>query len=936
MKKFIMTLAAVLAGALALSAQNPQLQQLPLDEAVRKGVLDNGMTSYIRHNNQPEGRAEFYLATHVGAIQEAPDQDGLAHFLEHMCFNGTKNFPGKGILDWLQSIGASFGGNVNASTGVEQTIYMLNNIPLVRETVIDTCILIMHDYSHIVTNDPAEIDKERGVILEEKRTRNTAQWRMREAAGKYLYGDTKYATTSVIGTEEHLKTFKPESLVAFYQTWCRPDLQALIVVGDVDVDYTEQRIKAIFADIPAPVDPKPKDIIPIPENTEPLIGILTDPEATNTSINVIWKSEPMPKEMNNTVPGVMTGMVKSIVSNIMRERLDDIAADPKAPFLGGYFFITDLCETLEAVYGGATAREGDGINAFKGYYTECLRLQKYGFSDDEVERAKTELLSQYEKAANEADTRKSPELVYGLIYNFFENQPVLDPKLEYQLAQQILPMLNATMINQIAQQVITDDNMVILYQAPAKAGLQHPTEADFRKAIEEVKASDIKQADGEALPTSFLDPATLKGGKVKKSKAGLYGSTVWTLNNGVKVILYPSDFEKDNISIDAYKLGGSSIIAEKDLPSFDDNVIGVFQQNSGISSFSGTQVGKMLAGKQVSAGPYISTYRHGVTASSTVKDIETAFQLLYLNFTDPRFDQKEYDKGMEMLKSVIPNYINQPNFKFSQRAVETLYGKDNKRHALISEQTLKDANLKTLERVYRKQLFKDAGGLTVIITGDFTPDGIKPLVEKYIGSLKKGKAGKWVDNNDQILPGKRSIDFKVPMEAAKVTVAQVYSAPMGYNFKNDAALDAASYILDMRYVTSLREEEGGTYGAHSSVSLSIIPKAFATLQVVFDTNPESADKLRALAVDGLKAFAKDGPTPEEFDMAVKNLLKNIPEQRVTNRYWAGVLRQNNDYGFDADVEREKAIRELKPADVQQVLNNLLGSGNFAEIIMRAE
>ncbi|MBR1872780.1 MAG: insulinase family protein [Bacteroidales bacterium] len=936
MRKTFLTIAAVLCSAFALVAQDPASQQLPLDPAVRKGVLDNGMTYYIRHNALPEGRAEFYLATNVGAIQEAPDQDGLAHFLEHMCFNGTKNFPDKGILDYLQSIGASFGGNVNASTGVEQTVYMLNNIPLLRPSVIDTCILIMHDYSHFVTNDPVEIDKERGVILEEKRTRNSASWRMREKSGEYIYGDSKYATTTVIGTEEHLKTFKPESLVAFYETWCRPDLQALIVVGDVDADYTENKIKEIFSDIPAPVDPRPKDVIKVPDNAEPIVGIVTDPEATGTSVNVIWKSEPMPEIMNNTISGVMVEMIKNLISSIMRERLDDIAAAPNAPFLNGFFYITDLCETVEAIYGGVSSKEGDAVNAFKAYYTECEKLRRFGFNDDEVERAKTEMLSQYERAVNEADTRKSPELVYELINNFFDNSPVLGPEMEYELAKQILPMVNAQILSQVAAQTITEDNLVVVYQAPEKAGLSHPSKEDFLKAIEEVRASDIKANEGEAIPEAFLNPAALKGAPVKKTQEGIHGSTVWTLKNGVKVILYPSDFEKDRIVINAYKPGGTSIIAEKDLPSFDSNIIALFQENSGVSSFSGTVKSKMLAGKQANASAYFYDYRHGIRAWSTVKDLETAFQILYLQYVDPRFDQSEYDKGIATLEAVIPNFVNQPNYKFSQRALETLYGKNNPRHAMIDESTLKNASLQTIERVYRKQLFKDAGGLTVIITGDFTPEGIKPLVEKYIGSLPKGKAGKWVDNNAEILPGRRTVDFKVPMEAAKVTVAHVYSAPMNYSFANEVALDAASYILDMRYVTSLREEEGGTYGAHSSADLSIIPQQIATLQISFDTNPESADKLRELAVAGLKELAEQGPTPEEFDMAVKNMLKNLPENRITNNYWGAVLRQKNDYGFDADVEKEKAINNLKISDVKDVLTTLLGSGNFCEIVMRAE
>ena len=325
MKAKFFLIAAVLFGTAAL-ANGQQMPTLPNDPAARVGKLENGMTYYIRHNDKPAGRAEFYLATNVGALQEEPDQDGLAHFLEHMCFNGTKNFPGKGILNWLESIGASFGGNVNASTGVEQTIYLLNNIPLVRPTVIDTCLLIMHDYSHFVTCDPVEIDKEREVILEEKRSRNTASWRMREQSSPYIYGDTKYATTTIIGSEENLKTFKPESLTNFYHTWYRPDMQALVVVGDFDVDEVEAKIKSTFADIPAVENPRQKEVIRIPDNEEPIIGVLTDKENNQTSITVYWKSEPMPEEMNNTAIGMLTNIVKNLVSNIMNERFSDLSA----------------------------------------------------------------------------------------------------------------------------------------------------------------------------------------------------------------------------------------------------------------------------------------------------------------------------------------------------------------------------------------------------------------------------------------------------------------------------------------------------------------------------------------------------------------------------------------------------------------------------------
>ena len=401
----------------ALFAQG--MQTLPNDPAVRVGKLDNGLTYYILHNEIPAQRAEFYLATNVGAIQETPDQDGLAHFLEHMCFNGTKNFPGKGILNYLQSIGASFGGNVNASTGVEQTIYMLNNIPLVNQSVVDSCILIMHDYSHFVNCDPEEIDAERGVIVEERRSRRNAQWRLHERSLPYYYGDSKYATCTLIGSQENLLNFKPESLTNFYHTWYRPDLQAMIVIGDIDVDYTEAKIRETFADIPAAENPKPKDVIRVPDNDEPVIGILTDPEATSTSLEVFWKGEPMPDELNNTVPGQIYSYVKNIIAIVMNERLGDISARSDAPFLNASFMVGSLCNTVEASYGSISASNGASLDALRAFLIEIRKMSRFGFTQDEVSRAKEEIRSIYENAVKNAPSRKNSDFVNLFVNNFF-------------------------------------------------------------------------------------------------------------------------------------------------------------------------------------------------------------------------------------------------------------------------------------------------------------------------------------------------------------------------------------------------------------------------------------------------------------------------------------------------------------------------------------
>ena len=514
-RKFVITAAALFSTAALVFGQ--QLPALPNDPETKVGKLDNGMTYYIRHNDKPANRAEFYLATHVGALQETPDQDGLAHFLEHMCFNGTKNFPEKGILNWLESIGASFGGNVNAMTGVEQTIYLLNNIPLVRETVVDTCLLIMHDYSHFVTCDPVEIDKERGVILEEKRSRNNASWRTREKSSHYLYGDTKYATTTIIGSEENLKTFKPESLTNFYHTWYRPDMQALIVVGDVNVNEVEAKIKSIFADIPAAENPKQKDVIKIPDNDTPIVGVITDPETSNISYSIYWKSEPTPRELKNTQIAVLEDILKDVISNVMNERLNDIAAASDAPFLSAGFGVGSICETSEVVMATVNCKEDKRSEAFEALLTEVERMRRYGLRDDEIQRAKQNVLTRYETAAKGAESRKNSEFVYPMVYNFFNNTPFMDPELEYQLASQIMQMLAPQVINQVVAELAGDKNMVVLYVAPEREGLTHPSEQEILSSISKVYSSDIARAEGEEVPEQFVNPSSIKKGKIKKT-----------------------------------------------------------------------------------------------------------------------------------------------------------------------------------------------------------------------------------------------------------------------------------------------------------------------------------------------------------------------------------------------------------------------------------
>ena len=925
MKRLFIFIAAIFVAAMAFG-QTP----LPNDPAVRTGKLENGMTYYIRHNAQPAQRAEFYLATDVGAFQEDDDQDGLAHFLEHMCFNGTKNFPGKSLLEWLQSIGAEFGRNINASTGFEQTQYMLNNIPVIRESIIDSCLLVLHDYSHFVTNDPAEIDAERGVILEEKRTRNDASWRLFEKSLPYYYGDTPYSRRTLIGGEEQLKTFKYESLIRFYETWCRPDLQAVIVVGDIDVDQVENKIKTIFADIPAAENPQPKVLHKIPDNVEPIVGILTDPELTSSSIEIMWKSEAMPKELMNTDIAFMTDLIKSYIRLIMRERFTDITSLPDAPFLGGSFYVSNLCSTCDVTTGTVSFKEGDAVNAFTAFMTELEKMKRFGFTDGEVQRAKDNIISGYERSVEAASTRKNSEFVYPLLYNFYDNEAYMEPEMELQLAQMVCAQLNATILSQLAAQLLTDENIVILYNGPEKAGLVNPTEEELKSVLAAVKNAEIEANAEDTVNEPFIS-GNLKGSKVKKEGETIYGATEWTLKNGVKVVILPTQYKKDQVMFNLSKDGGMSLVAIEDRASFEDNIWSVFMSNAGLSKFSGTQIPKMLAGKTLSVSPYIGGTKHGVSGSSTPKDFETALQIAYLYFADPRFDEKEYEAGIQQIKAVLPNIANNPQFIFQNEMSKILYGNDP-RVIELNDETLAKANLATIERVYRS-LFNDAAGATLRIVGNVNPDEIKPLVEKYIGSIAKGKKATQVnkENLAKLVKGKVDETVKIAMATPKSTVLQVYTAYMPVDTKTEVALEVANYVLDMIYTKTIREDEGGTYGVGTAMSGQREPEERVVIQVSFDTNPEQAPKLRQLAIKGLKELAENGPELDKFNMAIENFKKNIPETRLNNSYWMSNISEYLEHGYDYDAEYEAAVNSVTPEDVKAVLQAVLAQNNFIEI-----
>ena len=928
-KTLVLSLCSLLFVGMAWAQPvNPQ-SVLQNDPTVRVGKLDNGLTYYIKYNGKQEKRAEFYLFTDVGAIQETPEQDGLAHFLEHMCFNGTKNFPGKGILNYMESIGARFGENINAGTGVEQTSYMLNNIPVIREGIIDSSLLVLHDYAHFVTNDPVEIDKERPVIMEELRGGMNASRRMMEAMFKVVYKDSKYANCNVIGTLDGLASFPYHALTDFYQTWYRPDLQAVIVVGDIDVDAVEGKIKSIFADIPKPTTPNPKVVFPVPDNKEPLISIVTDPEASSTSVGILYKSPSALKEYNNLGMTYLTDMVKSLASRMLNLRYNEISRQENAPFLSAGGGFDQMCDPVEVFNLNAGSKDGAGLIAFEAMLKELERVDQFGFTDSELERAKTSMLRSMERRVEMAADRRNAEFVQGYIQNFSGNHPYMTPEYELEVAKGYMPFVSVAAINQFVKESIKEENVIITYSAPQRDGLTIPTEKDFLAIMAAVKRSKLAPYEDNVSTEPLVNVEALKGGKVVKEVAGMYDSKVWTLENGVTVIIKPTELRKDEVMMSAYKAGGSSTVATADLPSIDGSVFGLYANSSGVSTFPAVELTKKLTGKIASVSPNISLYEQGFSGSSSSKDIETMLQLLYLRITAPRFEASEFAPVMAQLQAYVPNLKKQPAYTFQKTLMETFY-ENNPRRQIISESYLEKVDLKRTERVYRT-LLGAVDGMTFVFVGDFQADALKSLVEKYIGSLPvKGETPSWKDEGIYMVKGKKELTVTTEMEVPKTSVQQYYHGEIPYTLENVYTGMALKQILDLVYTERIREDEGGTYGVSTQLSLSIRPIEGFTLLVAFDTDVEKAAKLKDLARSSFVELSENGPTDEQMQKTIGNMLKRFEEQQILNNYWFSCLINYYKYNIDNYSRYEEMVKKISKDDIRALAAKILQEGNFID------
>ena len=933
-----MLAAAVFAAGSAMAQFDPT-QPIPADKEVRTGRLDNGLTYYIRHNEKPKGQADFYILHNVGAIQEEDDQQGLAHFLEHMAFNGTKNLPGKQLIEYLETVGVKFGYNLNAGTSWDQTVYNISDVPTSRQGIIDSAMLILHDWSHFIALRPEEIDSERGVIMEELRTRDGASWRSTMKLLQALGKGTRYEHRNLIGYLDGLKSFEHDALERFYKKWYRPDYQAIVIVGDLDAEATEARLKSLMADIPAPAaDAAQKEVIVVPDNEEPIVSIYTDPEMQGSRVQLFIKRPAMPTQMNDKVAWEVVNVIESFLTTMENARLQEIAMQPDAPFLGagmGSGDVIGIIPTLNATAFTAMTQDGKLAEGFEALYTEMEKIRRHGFTQSEFERAQENLMRQVERTYANRNDRTNEQFVNIYLENYRKNEPMPDAETEWKLDSMLIKMLNVETVNAFAKETIQPTNQVIVITAPEKEGIANPTEEEILAIREKVTASEIEAYEDDVVKEPLIPEGTqLKGSPVKKTVENKeYGATVWTLANGTQIVVKPTKFKADEVRMNAQSKGGLSILPDAEY--YMGEMMPAVSSMSGVGKFSATELRKQLSGKSATVQPSVGEYASAVNASCSPKDIETMLQLVYLNFTQPRFDRNDYDNLMKMLRTQLENAKSNPDFQMQEKVIDVLYG-HNPRRQVISTELLDEFSFEALPAIYKK-LYPDGNSFRFTFVGNIDPETLKPLVEKYIGSIPASKKPMtFADDKAYPVKGEVTEDFSTPMQQPKVSVNYTFTGDMDYSLENKAALSFLTQALNSRYLVSIREEKGGTYGVQVYGSTDWIPRETYTMTIAFDTNAEMADELCEIILKELRTIAEEGPLTEDIEKHREFMLKNWKNSLDENGPWMQYLQAKYGSGLDYLAGQEQAIRSLTNADVQALAKKILDDGNMVKVVMRPE
>ncbi|MBO4768967.1 MAG: insulinase family protein [Bacteroidales bacterium] len=931
MKRFIAFFAAVLFAVMAFAQQMPPI---PIDPAVRIGKLDNGLTYYIRHNEEPKGQANFYIAQKVGSILEEEEQRGLAHFLEHMCFNGTQHFSGNGVIKYCESIGVKFGADLNAYTSIDETVYNIDNVPVAKvPSAIDSCLWILHDWADGLLLTDEDIDSERGVIHEEWRSRSGAQIRMLEKILPEIYPGNRYGERLPIGLMSVVDNFPYKVLRDYYEKWYRPDQQGIVVVGDVDVDQIEAKIKDIFGTIATPVNPAERFYVQIEDNTEPIVSMAKDKEQPYAISMVFCKHDAYPDAMKGDLNYLIYSTALYAIQSMIADRIEEIMQNPNPPFIQAQIGDDNylIAKTKKAFQGTVVSSEADILTPMKTAYREMLRAVRGGFTESEYERFKTNFMADLENQYNKRSKTKSAAYCREYVRHFIDNEPIPGIENEYAMAQQLLPAIPVAAINQIATTLMAPDmgNIVVVCMLPDKEGVNYPTEKEVVEALREVAAEDIKPYEEKVSNEPLLSELPVAG-RVIKTGDTKFGYKMYKLSNGATVYMKHTDFNPDEILMSAYSLGGQSLypnteaINLKALP----EVITV----GGVGAFSTTELTKVLAGKKISVKPSVGTLLENVSAKSTPKDLETMLQLNYLYFTALRSDDKAFESWRSRTAAALANRESDPMSAVQDSLSTTIYLNPERVSALKS-QDLDKVDYERIMQIARER-FADASDFTFVFTGNIDEDAL-PLIEQYIGSLPaKGVKEKANYKLYDFVKGKVTNQFDRQMETPMVTNFFLDVAKPKANLKNSVAYDIALSALSNVLLEEIREKEGGTYGIGAYGGMEFYPKKEMYMQIVYQTDPEKYEYLNGRVRDIVAEFAKTGPTDEAMSKAKEYMVKKYHEGLRENSFFAGAIREYLCSGLDEVTGYEDVVNSVTVQDVKKVFKQLLKPGNHAEIIMK--
>lgn len=917
-------------------AQQMQFPPLPVDKNVRIGQLDNGLTYYIRHNKLPENRAEFYIAQKVGSILEEPQQRGLAHFLEHMAFNGTKNFPGDdkrlGVIPWCETVGIKFGTNLNAYTSIDETVYNISNAPIDRTGVLDSCLLILHDWSNYILLKDDEIDKERGVIREEWRSRNSGILRVYTDLLPTIYPGDKYADCMPIGSIDVINNFPYKDIRDYYHKWYRPDLQGIVIVGDIDVDAVEAKLKAVFADVQKPVNPAERTYYPVADNKEPIVAIGTDKEVDDPSIEIYFKQDATPDSEKNNVGYLASQYMTSMISSMLDARLSELVQSANPPFTRASSDYSDffVAKTKEAFALSASSK-ADGIEtALKTLLQETERARRFGFTESEYARARANYLQSLESAYNEREKTKHGSYVREYVQNFLNGEPIPGIEAEYAMMNQLAPNIPLQAMNMVMQQLVPDSNQVVIIAGPAKEGLKYPTKEEVINLLKGMKDLDL-QAYVDKVSDEPLMKEAPKGGKIISEKEGdIYGSTKLVLSNGVTVYVKKTDFKADEIRMKGTSLGGKSIFPDKDALNFAvmDNVIAV----GGLGNFSQVDLTKVLAGKKVSVNAGLGATTENVFGTCSPKDFETMMQLTYLTFTAPRKDAEAFESFKNRMKAQLESAQANPLSSINDSLQKAMYN-NHPRVVMMKPEMVDQIDYDRILEMYNDR-FKDASDFTFYFVGNIDLETAKPLIAEYLGALPAiNRKETFKDTKMSIRKGVYKNEYAKEQQTPTATIVFLYSGKAPYTLKNDILLSFATQVLDMVYTEEVREKEGGTYGVNCFGDLQKYPKEQLLLQIVFQTDPAKKDKLAGIVVDELKKLAAEGPSDVHLQKVKEYMLKKYADNQKENGYWMNNLNDYFYYGMDMTEGYTDIVNSITAKDIQKFVSDLLKQGNEIEVTM---